>query len=137
MRERQLIDAIHRRLPKTLHRQSMTMGSLTQNGTPDYFYDGPKSDLWIEYKQLRSIPRDFIIQAPLTELQRRWLNRRYKHGQNVRVVVGLLRHRAVILHYPAQFEQGISLIETGSLSYDEVARWISDFCGCSCGQRPL
>lgn len=137
MRERQLIDAIHRRLPKSLHRQSLTMGAMTQNGTPDYYYDGPRRDLWIEYKQIDHIPRDKVVVPALTELQKRWLERRWKHGKNAKVVVGLPDKRALRFEYPAQY-RGISLNGVGgrSYSYDEVARWILDFCGCSSDQRP-
>lgn len=131
MRERQLIDAIHRRLPKSLHRQSMTLGSLTQNGTPDYYYDGPDSDLWIEYKQVNSIPRDGIVVPPLTQLQCKWLERRYRNGGNARVVVGLPDRRVLRFDDPAQWETGFHVADVLNHSYDEIAKWICDFCGCS------
>lgn len=131
MRERQLIDAIHRRLPKALHKQSMTSASLTYNGTPDCYYDGPKSDLWVEYKRVDHLPRDGILIPECTDLQKRWLARRWQNGKNAKVIVGLPTRHALKFEYPAQWEAGMRLVDARNLSYDEIAKWICDFCGCS------
>lgn len=130
MRERALIDAIHRRLPRSLHRQSMTFGAMTQNGTPDYWYDGTRRDLWVEYKQLRSLPRSGIVQLSklLTPLQAAWIKRRYATGCNVRVMVGLPGKRAIMV------ENAETASVQEAVTYDEVAKWICDFCGCCCDQ---
>lgn len=128
MRERQLIDAIHRRLPKTLHKQSMTSASLTHNGTPDYYYDGSTGDLWVEYKQLKAMPRNGMVEpfVLLTEHQQRWILRRYKIGGNARIVVGL-PNKAAVLAIPKEGK----FPADNALSYDEIAKWICEFCGCS------
>ena len=91
MKERAFIDAVHRHLPRQVHRQGMTLSSMTHAGTPDYYYD-LQSDLWVEYKAFdrddhfySTIPEKFLP----TELQRIWLDRRYAAGGNAVVVVGL------------------------------------------------
>ncbi len=91
MKERAFIDAVHRQLPKQVHRQSMTLGSQSYAGTPDYYYDH-ELDLWVEYKAFRrddhfysTIPEEALP----TALQRAWLDRRYAAGGNAVVVVGL------------------------------------------------
>lgn len=124
MRERQLIDAIHRRLPKSLHRQSMTLGSLTSNGTPDYYYDGPRSDLWVEYKQLKSMPRNKIVDCGrlLTPLQQQWIVRRHDNGKNAVVIVGLPNKTGLLLAEPWWAPIG------ESRSYNWLANWIIGFC---------
>lgn len=91
MKERAFIDAVHRQLPSFVHRQSMTLGSMTTGGTPDYYYDHER-DLWVEYKAFdrddhfySTIPEKFLP----TALQRAWLDRRFAAGGNAVVVVGL------------------------------------------------
>lgn len=91
MKERAFIDAVHRHLPKEVHRQSMTLGSQSYGGTPDYYYD-LQADLWVEYKAFdrddhfySTIPDKFLP----TALQRAWLDRRFAAGGNAVVVVGL------------------------------------------------
>lgn len=132
--ERRLINAVHRHLPKSLHRQSMTMGSLTQNGTPDYFYDGAGRDLWIEYKALTAMPRNGIVFGAYTELQRRWMTRRWQHGKNAIGLVGLPNETAVLQLAPYAWEHGTPV--SGALPIKDIALWISNFCGCSFDQPP-
>lgn len=131
MRERQLIDAIHRRLPKTLFRQGMTGAAMTGNGVPDYYYDGPKSDLWIEYKQLKAMPRDGVVNAArlLTPLQTHWLQRRSMYGLNAIVCVGLPDKRALLFGETNNGRIVLHQHVREARTYDEVATWICDFCG--------
>lgn len=131
MREKQLIAAVHRQLPKTAHHQSMTLGSRSFNGVPDQYYDGPKSDLWIEYKQLKSMPRNGIVIGAYSALQLRWMERRYRHSRarqpNVIGVVGLPDRTAVVQFTPAQWREGAAI--GNALSIKEISLWIRDYCG--------
>ena len=58
-------------------------------GVPDAYYS-MKSDLWVEYKYLKSLPQkpETIVQYRLSELQKDWLIRRDAEGRDVCVVVG-------------------------------------------------
>lgn len=66
-------------------------------GTPDTYYDF-KRDLWVEYKVLRRddhLPKIVPADSMPTELQKLWLDRRFKAGANACVIVGIkIRGRA-------------------------------------------
>lgn len=130
MRERQLIDAINKRVPKSIHRQSMTSASLTSNGTPDYYYDGPGGDLWVEYKMRSAMPRDGIVVPELTPLQLNWLERRFNnsrlHTTNAVVVVGLPNRTAVLMQSPTEWRNGVNVNRYETL--EGLAAWITEFC---------
>lgn len=125
MREKDLIAAIHRQLRKDLHHQSMTSASLTHNGTPDQYYDGPIRDFWIEYKMLKSMPRSGMVIGAFTELQLRWMERRYNnskhlpHGPNIFGIVGLPNRSAVIQRTPTEWREGTPL--SSAISLREVS----------------
>jgi len=130
VREKDLIAAIHRRLRRDLHHQSMTSASLTHNGTPDQYYDGPIRDFWIEYKMLKSMPRDKLAKGNLSALQLEWLTRRYDNSKpyhNAAVVVGLSDKTACVQVMKERWLTGTP-IEL-SIPLKEVAAWINAFCG--------
>jgi hypothetical protein len=139
--EANLIAAI-KRLTKTLHQQSLTGASMAANGTPDRYYDGDRSDLWVEYKALTSIPRSGIVIGAYTQLQLAWMERRYKnestfhtiYGQpckNVIGVVGLPNRTAVIQFTPKEWREGSPV--TNARTIKDVAAWIHAFCSLSQG----
>lgn len=111
----------------------MTTASLTTNGTPDYYYDGEGGDLWVEYKALTAMPRNGIVVGNYTELQIRWLTRRWKHGKNAVGIVGLPNRTAVIQRGPRQLEEGT--LVTDARPIKDIAQWIFDFCGSSSARR--
>lgn len=126
MRERQLIAAVNRRIPKSIHHQSMTFGSRSCNGVPDRYYDGPKSDLWVEYKQLDAMPRSEIVIGAYTALQLQWMERRWRHGGNVVGIVGLPNRTAVVQTDPEQWRRGTPI--SAALPLKDISLWITDFC---------
>jgi hypothetical protein len=139
-------DAIRKRLPlDKLHWQPMT-GGMNSNGTPDTYIDGPRSDLWIEWKELDHMPRDGIVRvAPkprvkkqprghLTHLQLAWLKRRFNNAQrqgysfqtNAAVVAFLPNKRALLMVTPEEWEYGAPV--AGAITNEELAEWITNFC---------
>ena len=132
MKEKQLYAAINKLLPVPFHSQAMTGASMHSNGTPDRYYDPEGgNDLWVEYKQLTSIPRSGVVIGDYTALQLRWMERRYRnslaHGRPNQVgIVGLPNRTAVIQRTPAEWREGSPLNE--ALSLKEVAAWIAEFC---------
>jgi hypothetical protein len=116
------------------------------NGTPDQYYDGEKSDLWVEYKMLEHRPRSGVVrvipqekrerrQGELSVLQEKWLMRRWEHGRNAAVMVGIPHKRTalvVIQIEPAQWLGGTAICEATSVA--EAAKWIREFC-CDCSNR--
>lgn len=82
--------AITKALPEHIHVQSMTSASLTNNGTPDRYLDGPKNDLWVEFKFLPRPPKILRPYDLLSANQLRWLQRRAgdRINPNAIVVIG-------------------------------------------------
>lgn len=79
--ERRYRETVNKKLSKLTYYQAMD-GTST-NGTPDSYYEGPSSLMWVEWKWTDSKnPR--LIPDP-RDLQKRWLRRAY--GNNVKVAV--------------------------------------------------
>lgn len=80
--------AIHRLLPKAVHREKMH--NIYRGGTADVWYSGNLDDLWVEYKYVSKPPKrtPLRIWNELSELQRLWLNSRRQEGRNVCVILG-------------------------------------------------
>jgi len=145
MREKALYQAVDRRLPRTIFRQSMTGASLATNGLPDRYYDGLKADLWVEWKQFDHMPRGELVScAPklgvkkqpkghLTQLQEMWLSRRNFVGNNAVVIAGLPNKTAVIMTRPNEWLGGVPIAEAKTI--EEIAAWICAFCGDACNQQ--
>lgn len=83
--ESTFIAGVHRYLPKTIYAEKMA--NPYRGGTPDVWYSGTRSDLWIEYKFIPKIPKTSIT-AALSALQQQWLARRHSEGRNLAVIVG-------------------------------------------------
>ena len=64
------------------------MANPYRGGTPDVWYSGDKSDLWIEYKYIEKLPIKVPIKIDLSQLQVLWLCNRHNEGRNLAVVVG-------------------------------------------------
>lgn len=80
--------AIHKLLPKGLHREKMN--NPYRSGTADVWYSGNDDDLWVEYKFITKVPKQAPIwmDKMLSPLQMDWLERRYLEGRNVVVILG-------------------------------------------------
>ena len=132
MKEKDLIAAINKKLPKPFHSQSMTGASMHNNGTPDRYYDPEGgNDLWVEYKMLQSMPRSGIAVGDYSKLQLHWMERRYfnslAHGRsNMIGIVGLPNRMACLQRAPAEWRTG-SPVDM-AMSLEELATWITAFC---------
>ena len=84
--------AINKMIPVTIHREKMH--NVYRGGTPDMWYSGSRSDLWVEYKYFPVVQEKNYGLSPL---QQQWLQGRYKEGRSVAVIVGLGRKHALIL----------------------------------------
>ena len=136
MREKTLIKAIVSKLPRDIHVQSMTMASLTSNGTPDSYLDGAAGDLWIEWKQLDAMPRDAQVggvsaakarkKGTYSTQQFAWMERRWKHGGNVWGVIGLPDGNVVLQLTPEQWRNKSSI--DAAISREELLNHLVSFC---------
>ena len=127
MNETGLRAAVNDKVKRILHVQSMTYASLSTNGTPDNYYDGPISDLWAEYKMLKSMPRSGIAIGAYSPQQLRWMTRRWRHGRNVIGLVGLPNRTVCVQHTPEEWLNGTTV--TSAITIKETATWLINFCG--------
>lgn len=86
--ETRYYSAIHKLLAKEVYREKMH--NPYRGGTPDVWYSGKTSDLWVEYKYLAKVPKVAAITMTnlLSPLQQEWLKGRFKEGRNVAVILG-------------------------------------------------
>lgn len=130
MLEKTHIAGVVRQLKKLdeLHSQSMTYGSLSMNGTPDRYFDGRARDLWIEFKRLTRMPRSGSVVGDYSDLQLKWMNRRWYaiNGCNMWGAVGLPDGRICLQTHPEQWEAGTP-VET-AISHKQLAELIMEFC---------
>lgn len=88
----------------------MLAGMMGTSGTPDSYYDF-NLDLWVEWKVLSTEDRlpNVIPQGKMpTELQRLWLDRRWRAGRNAVCIIGVkLRNRAfgIVLETPEEWRE--------------------------------
>lgn len=109
MNEHSFTKAVVGKLPAAVHVQSMTMASLTTNGTPDRYLDY-KTDFWVEFKYAKTFGnKGYDVGKMLSGPQREWLRRRYKAGHNCCVVVGVPsdKARGFILTKPSEWESRV------------------------------
>ena len=64
------------------------MNNPYSSGCADFWYSGNAADVWCEWKYLPKVPVRALILPNLSELQKNWLEGRYREGRNVAVVVG-------------------------------------------------
>lgn len=90
MTEHTYIRSIHDRLRKAAPAIYIwKINDPYQGGVADAYYSG-HTDMWIEYKYIKSLPkRDSTVIVPgLSQLQKDWLRARHQEGRKVCVIVG-------------------------------------------------
>lgn len=86
--ETRFYTAVHKLLPRNLHREKMH--NVYRGGTADVWYSGNADDLWVEYKWLAKLPRNALVRLDklLSPLQQQWLTGRHEEGRNTVVILG-------------------------------------------------
>lgn len=82
-------NGINRHLRKEVYREKTN--NPYRGGMPDFYYEGNKGILWVEYKYWVSLPRSGIIESVydlVTPRQWLWLTRANTNGVNVAVILG-------------------------------------------------
>ena len=96
-------------------------------GVPDAWFLGNKSDLWIEFKWLNSLPKreSTIIKPDLSALQLGWLKMLQDHGRQAVVVIGYPKH-AILLRTQSEWTTGISASypTKNPWTHNELVDWI-------------
>ena len=135
--------SVHRFLPplSQLHREKMA--NPYRGGTADHWYDGPKGDMWIEWKFLVLPKRDDTIidlitlrgkrqDSPLSMLQQHWLAGRFRNKRKVWVIVGC-KEGGVIMRSPTEWCMlwRTKLFRAHLISRQDIARAIVEITGFS------
>ena len=128
MNEHGFIRYVHSKLdPKLVKWKIHDSGT---GGVPDAFYMGEKSDLWIEYKYVKSLPvrPSTIVKTCLTELQKIWLDDLERCKRPCALAIGCGTRVAVLVK--GAWNIGITSEEFSATSIDrkELARWIKTTC---------
>lgn len=122
--ENTFIRGVHKHLPVSIYHEKMN--NPFRAGTPDVWYSGPGSDLWVEYKYLQRIPKKAEITADLSPRQLQWLNARYDQGRNVAVIVGSPEGGIVLENGAWEHSFCPVAFRSMLLSRQELAGWITD-----------
>ncbi len=94
--EATFINSIHRHLPPKMPDGKidyLSMAGTYTSGIADVYYDGPKCDLWVEYKYIEQLPKRMNLlrlttKPLLTALQNQFLCNRQCNGHLAWVIVG-------------------------------------------------
>jgi hypothetical protein len=125
MSERQFKDNVNKKVQ--VHKQ--TTYTPYFRGTPDHWYSGNETDLWVEYKFVPRVPNELQWKSYLSKLQLRWCTERHSEGRNVWIIVGIASNvEGIILKTPRS-----RLLKAGIIKrlqrVDEIAHTINNFCG--------
>lgn len=125
MPETRFYTAIHKLLPKALHREKMS--NPYRGGTADCWYSGTADDLWVEYKYVSTVPvkAPILVHKDLSALQLQWLRGRYEEGRNAVVILGTPKGAWIYDHCRWETEgvTAADLADTG-LTKQQVADYI-------------
>ncbi len=125
--ENTFIQAVHKHLDRSVHREKMC--NPYRSGTPDVWYSGAESDLWVEYKFIPRIPKNADIIVDLSPRQLEWITARRQEGRHVVVIVGSPKGGVVLEN--GDWERPISPASfiAQLLPRAELAGWISNKVG--------
>ena len=99
-------------------------------GVPDAYYLGPRSDLWIEYKYVKTLPKrsTTTVKTSLSELQKEWLDDLRRCKRPAALVIGH-EQRAVIRHSGLWNREFTAYeFQETSISRKELIGWIEFTC---------
>jgi hypothetical protein len=80
------------------------MSNPYRGGTPDVYYEGDKSTLWVEYKWYPRTPKKLSTFENLSPLQTLWVKRAYSNGVNVAVIAGSPAGAMIITEFSTDTE---------------------------------
>lgn len=129
--ENQFIARVHKSLKRwqTYHEKNH---NVYRAGTPDVFYSGSRSYLWVEYKYLVAIPvrKNTPVKPALSDQQLRWLQNRSLEGRNVAVIIGCSEGGVALFTYE-EWRNGlfVDAFRSRLRTVTELADLIYEKCG--------
>jgi hypothetical protein len=126
--ENAFIAGVHKHLPpvKTFHREKMN--NPYSSGTADVWYSSV-FDLWVEYKYIQKLPVRVPVPVDLSELQKDWLERRYREGRNVWVIVGFNKGGVILQDLQWELPMSVAVFVQRAVDRKIIATSIIRECG--------
>jgi hypothetical protein len=122
--ENRFLNLVHKHLPNTVYFEKTH--NIYRGGTPDVYYEGPKTILWAEYKYLPKLPKTINLigqkTPPLSALQQRWLTRAQANNVNVAVIIGSPQGNFVLENL--SWKEPHPVDQLASMLVAEIASWI-------------
>ena len=135
MNEHSFIHSIHRYLKKSQDIDIWKINASFANGVPDAWYAGNKTDIWIEYKYLKTWPKRDRTKIDLTNPakflsipQQKWLERKYNLGISVAVVLGVADDVVILEGLAWKVTKDTKELRSLALSREQAAQWILSYC---------
>jgi len=125
MNEHGFIRAVHGRLPPDLFRWKIH--DRFAGGIPDAFYRGPACSLFVEYKYVKTLPKNnnTELRTTLTASQIRCLDLFYKLNQPVALIIGCEQRAVVLQHGAWNNPLTRQKFLADSIDFQATANWIS------------
>ena len=103
----------------------MADAAMSCAGIPDFYYDGPVRDLWVEFKVVKSSKIPVIANYSTAQLM--WLLRRSEIGGNAIGIVEMPDKRITIQVTPDDRRLGTCVL----MDIKDAIQWVVNFCGSS------
>ena len=127
MHETTYIRSVNRLLPNDIY--CWKVNDQYTSGVPDCWYSGEQSDLWIEWKYVRKLPKRAVVKPNLSELQKNWLRERHRQGRKTAVVVG--SPEGCVIYWGDSWENP-TLTAADAVPKKQTAeiitRWLNEMC---------
>lgn len=126
--EARFIRSINRLLPSDIYSEGMA--NPYRGGTPDRYYEGSRSHLWVEYKYIKTVPASWRIKDHVTALQIKWIRRAQKNHVPIAVIAGFNKS-GLILVEDMYWDMSLSRhdINRYLLSKEKIVNFIINHCG--------
>jgi hypothetical protein len=129
--ENQFRSSVHRYISKRVYQEKTN--NTYRGGIPDDYYEsnGKPGSLWVEYKYTPKIQRELCLTAKhakpkLSALQEEWLDRAYRNGQQVAVIIGCPKGGVILTDREWLKPITAEDFEANLKSRQELMAWIED-----------
>ena len=123
------IRSVNKLLPSDIYSEGIA--NPYRGGTPDRYYEGCRSHIWIEYKYARAVPASWRISDHVTSLQKRWITRAQRNNIPVAVIAGFNKGGLVFVGEKIFWDTSLHRadIQKLSISKQDIAAFIIVHCG--------
>jgi len=123
--------SVHRYKSKRVHQEKTN--NTYRGGIPDDYYEsnGKPGSLWVEYKYIAKLQRELLLTAKnakpkLSDLQEKWIDRAYRNGQQVAVIIGCPKGGLILTDRDWLKPITAEYFEANMKSRKEIMEWIEE-----------